>query len=194
MFLKKKKYIWLICSIPFWIVVIQAFMLTPFVKKFWNQSISITGYTAAVLLALSLSFSPLHKHFPKSQFFAILNRHKREVGLSAFYYAAIHVIGYFVKDYIKHGAIDWHFLLHPVLIPGEIALIILMLLAITSYDYWIRRMSWHRWKTLHRSVYIAEAAVFLHMGLQFGVVSIWGCLIFIPLLICQRLRLHHSTH
>ena len=80
MFLKKKKYIWLICSIPFWIVVIQAFMLTPFVKKFWSQSISITGYSAAVLLALSLSFSPLHKHFPKSQFFAILNRHKRGFG------------------------------------------------------------------------------------------------------------------
>ncbi len=194
MFLKKKKFIWFICSIPFWFVIAEAFLLNPTSKKFWSNSISITGYTAAVLLALSLSFSPLHKHLPKSQFFAILNRHKREIGLSAFYYAAFHVIGYFVKDYIKNGAIDWHFMLHPVLIPGEVALIILLLLAITSYDYWIKKLSWQRWKSLHRTVYIAEAAVFLHMGLQFGIVSIWGCLIFISLFICQRLRLNKNPN
>ncbi|HEY5235556.1 MAG TPA: ferric reductase-like transmembrane domain-containing protein, partial [Rhabdochlamydiaceae bacterium] len=138
--------------------------------------------------------SPMHKHLPTSQFFAILNRHKREIGLSAFFYAAIHVLSYFVKDTIKKGSIEWIYLLHPVILPGELAFIILSMLALTSFNYWVKKLTWQRWKSLHRTVYIAEAAVFLHMGLQFGIVSIWGCLIFIPLLICQRLRLHNNPN
>jgi methionine sulfoxide reductase heme-binding subunit len=189
MFFKKKRNIWILCSLPWVLVAIQIFRFGLDSKEFWKWSVAITGYSAAVLLAISLALSPLHKHLPSSQFFAILNRHKREIGLSAFFYAAFHVLSYFVKEYIKNGTIDWFYLLHPVLLPGETALIILSLLALTSYDYWIKRLTWRRWKSLHRTVYIAEAAVFLHMGLQFGVVSIWGCLIFIPLFVCQRLRL-----
>lgn len=192
MFLKQKKIIWILCSIPFWFTVVQLFTLNPETKKFWSSTIAISGYSAAALLAISLALSPLHKHLPTAQFFGILNRRKKEIGLSSFFYAAIHVLSYFVKDTIKKGSIEWIYMIHPVIIPGEIAFVILSLLALTSFNYWVKKLTWQRWKSLHRTVYVAEAAVFLHMGLQFGIVSIWGCLIFIPLFVCQRLRLHHS--
>jgi DMSO/TMAO reductase YedYZ heme-binding membrane subunit len=167
MFLKQKKTIWILCSIPFWFTVVQLFTLNPATKKFWSSTIAISGYSAAALLAISLALSPLHKHLPTSQFFAILN---------------------------KKGSIEWIYLIHPVIILGEIAFIILSLLALTSFNYWVKKLTWQRWKSLHRTVYIAEAAVFLHMGLQFGIVSIWGCLIFIPLFVCQRLRLNNNPN
>lgn len=194
MLLKQKKIIWIFCSIPLWFTVVQLFTLNPATKTFWSSTLAISGYSAAALLAISLALSPMHKHLPTSPFFGILNRHKREIGLSAFFYAAMHVFSYFMKGLIKKGTIEWIYLIHPVIIPGEIAFIILSLLALTSFNYWIKKLTWQRWKSLHRTVYIAEAAVFLHMGLQFGIVSIWGCLIFIPLFVCQRLRLNNNSN
>jgi sulfoxide reductase heme-binding subunit YedZ len=186
---KKKAFVWLLCTIPSWFIIFQAFHA----KKFWSKSIVISGYTAAALLAISLVVAPLHKNFPSIRLFNFLNRRKREIGLSVFFYAVFHVIAFFVKENIKTGQLPWIYFLHPVIIPGLIALFIFLLLTLTSSDYSIKKMTHPKWKSLHRTVYIAEGCVFLHMVLQFGTVSIWGCLIFIPLFIIQRLRLQKQN-
>lgn len=182
-----KKLIWIFCSIPFWILAIQALYLEP--SLFWKKSLVFCGYTAASLLALCLSVAPMHKHLPQSRLLTVLNQRKREIGLSAFFYALIHAFSYFMKKYITSSQLPWNNLLHPIILPGLLALTILLILALTSFNFWIKKLTWKRWKALHRTVYIAEAAVFLHMLLQGGTVAIWGSLIFIPLFICQRLRL-----
>lgn len=189
-----KKVIWIVCSIPFWILAVQALHLGPETALFWKQSLVVCGYTAAGLLAITLCVAPMHKHLPQSRLFTVLNRYKREIGLSAFFYAVIHASSYFMKKYVASGQLPWSNLLHPVILPGLLALAILLILALTSFNYWVKKLTWKRWKTLHRTVYIAEAAVFLHMVLQGGIVAVWGCLIFIPLFICQRLRLNRSKN
>src|SRR5204862_1133801 len=48
------------------------------------------GFTASVLLAVVLSFTPLRVLFPKWGITQALNRHRRLVGVSAFAYGAVH--------------------------------------------------------------------------------------------------------
>ncbi len=188
MILKRKSIIWLLCSIPLWITAARVFPFSPHSAKFWSRALGVCGYSAAVLLAICLIVSPLHKSFPSIQVFSHLNRRKKELGLSAFFYAFLHASSFFIKKNISKGSLPWEYLLHPVIIPGLIALIILLVLALTSDDYWIKKLTWKKWKSIHRTVYLAQAAVFLHMAFQGGKVLVWGCLIFIPLFIFQRLR------
>lgn len=184
-FLKKKSVVWALCSLPLGVIVAKAFSVT----NFWKQTITITGYTAAVMLAICLALAPLQKNFPRVQIFNFLNRRKRQIGLSVFFYALFHAIAYFMERYYSQGAFPWIYLLHPVNIPGVIALIILFVMSSMSNDYSIKRLGYARWKFWQKWVYIAEGCVFLHMAFQFGSIFLWGCLIFIPLLIIQRLRI-----
>lgn len=185
--LQKKKTIWLICSLPLIPLLALPFFFSPKETQFWGWCHAISGYTAVSLLVLTLSFAPLSKYFSSVKLFSILNRHKREVGLACFYYVLIHVLSYFVKKIIRSGAFPWKLLLHPVIVTGEIALLILLLLALTSNKWSMRTLKWHRWKTLHRFVYLAEASVFVHMALRGKVVLLWALALFVPLLIVQLL-------
>ncbi len=125
--------------------------------------------------------------------FSILNRHKREVGLACFYYVLIHVLSYVVKKIIRSGTFPWKILLHPVILSGQAALLILFLLAVTSNRWSMRTLKWHRWKTLHRFIYLAEAAVFLHMVLLGKIVLFWALGLFIPLIVIQLLWFPRRT-
>ena len=183
--LKKKSVIWALCSVPMGVIVAKAFYVT----EFWKQTIAISGYTAAVLLAICLVLAPLQKKFPRVQLFNFLNRRKRQIGLSVFFYALFHAFAYFMERYYSQGAFPWIYLLHPVNIPGVIALIILLVMALMSNDFSIKRLGYARWKYWQKTVYLVEGCVFLHMAFQFGSIFLWGCLIFIPLLFIQRLRL-----
>jgi sulfoxide reductase heme-binding subunit YedZ len=49
------------------------------------------GFIACVLLAVVLTFTPLRVLFPKSSLVQALNRHRRLVGVSAFFYALLHL-------------------------------------------------------------------------------------------------------
>ena len=62
---------------------------------------------------------------------------------------------------------------------GFIALVILLIMAATSHDFWLTRLSPPIWKTLHMSVYFAYAALIGHVALgtaQFdkGMGLIWA--------------------
>lgn len=184
----KKQTVWLICSLPLLIALCQLFWLVPTEYKFWSRSLTIFGFSAVALLALTLSFAPLSKHFPKVRLFFILNAHKRETGLSCFYYAVLHVFSYFLKKILKTGTFPWEALLHPFIIAGETALFILVPLALTSNDWSIRAFGWRGWKSIHRWIYVAEAAVFIHLLLQGGIIRILAIAIFIPVLAIQVLR------
>ena len=48
---------------------------------------------------------------------------------------------------------------------GIAALVILLVLAFTSHDFWLSFLSPPVWKTLHMGIYFAYAAVVLHIGL-----------------------------
>lgn len=126
-----------------------------------NPILEIThrsGKTALTLLLLSLSITPLRQLLKWNQ----VNKLRRPLGLYAAFYAGIHFTIYVALDY----AFQWRALLansltNKFILLGTTAGIILLLLSITSLNFFLKRMG-RRWKQLHRLVYAAGILAALH--------------------------------
>jgi sulfoxide reductase heme-binding subunit YedZ len=91
-----------------------------------------------------------------------LMRLRRMLGLFAFTYLLLHFLAWLVID----RALDVAGILpdiakRPYITVGFTALVLLIPLAITSTDRWMRRLG-RRWHTLHRLVYVAALLGCLH--------------------------------
>jgi sulfoxide reductase heme-binding subunit YedZ len=117
-----------------------------------------TGRTALTLLILSLSCTPLHSLFGWRE----ILRHRRTLGLYAFMYAAIHLSIFVFLDYgANFGLILADVWKRPFIIIGAITFLVLLSLAITSFDVtkvWLGK----NWKRLHRLVFLAAGLDILH--------------------------------
>ncbi len=117
-----------------------------------------TGRHAITLLVLSLLCTPMNTIFKWSE---PLKR-RRALGLYAFMYATIHVIIFADLDY----GLAWSRLIQeviekPRLLVGFLAFLIMIPLAITSFDIWKKRLG-KNWKRLHQFVYLIAPLAFLH--------------------------------
>jgi sulfoxide reductase heme-binding subunit YedZ len=117
-----------------------------------------TGRTALTLVLLSLSCTPLHTLFGWRD----ILRHSRTLGLYAFMVAAIHLSIFLILDYgLNFAQILVDAAIKPFIIVGAAAFLILLLMALTSFDtskVWLGR----NWKRLHRLIYLAAALAILH--------------------------------
>ena len=117
-----------------------------------------TGHHAIILLVLSLMCTPINTIFRWSE---PLKR-RRALGLYAFLYATIHVIIFADLDYgLKWSTLIQEVIEKPRLLVGLIAFILLIPLAITSFDIWKKRLG-KNWKRLHRVVYLIGPLAVLH--------------------------------
>jgi len=121
--------------------------------------VSRTGRTALVLLLASLACAP---SYALTGWTALL-RFRRTLGLYASLYAGGHALAYVGLDY----GLDWDLLLEALqkqrhILPGALALVLLLTLSLTSTDYWRTRLG-RRWKKLHRLVYLAGALAMAHV-------------------------------
>lgn len=121
-----------------------------------------TGWWAILHLVLTLAVTPVRRltgwHW--------LVRYRRQLGLGAFVYASLHLGVYAFLDLgldLSHLVED--VLERPFMTIGFAAWLILLVLAVTSTNGWIRRLG-RRWTTLHRLVYVAAGLVSLHF--------VWG--------------------
>lgn len=117
-----------------------------------------TGRAAITLLFLSLSATPLHSLFGWKE---PLQR-RRALGLYAFMYATIHVVIFADLDY----GLAWSLILEtvfqkPYILVGATAFLLLIPLAVTSFDIWKVRLR-KNWKRLHQMVYFIAPLVVLH--------------------------------
>ena len=117
-----------------------------------------TGRHAITLLVLSLACTPLNTIFKWPE----LLKRRRALGLYTFMYVTIHVLIYVHLDY----GLAWSFIVQdvlekPRLIVGFIATVMLIPLAITSFDIWKKRLK-KNWKRLHQTVYVIAPIVVLH--------------------------------
>jgi len=117
-----------------------------------------TGRHAITLLVLMLLCTPVYTIFKWSE---PLKR-RRALGLYTFMYATIHVVIFADLDY----GLAWSRLIQevvekPRLIVGLIAFVLLVPLAVTSFDIWKIRLG-KNWKRLHRIVYLIGPLVVLH--------------------------------
>ncbi len=116
-----------------------------------------TGYTALVFLALSLACTPLAFLGWKE-----LTQRRKALGNYAFLYAAIHVTVFVAVDYgFNLEAILRDVGTKQYIIIGATAFLLLVPLAATSFNYWMKRLG-KNWKRLHRLVYLIAPLVVLH--------------------------------
>lgn len=117
-----------------------------------------TGDWALRLLLLSLAMTPLRRLF--SQPWPI--RFRRMIGLYALFYASLHLGVYLVLDLQGY----WPQILEdivrrPYMTVGFAAWLLLLPLALTSTQGWMRRLG-RRWSQLHRLVYAIGVLAVLH--------------------------------
>ena len=117
-----------------------------------------TGWWALSLLLASLAVTPLRRLTGWNSLIKL----RRPIGLFAFFYACLHVLTYFGLDqgfafgYIAEDVVE-----RPYITVGFTAWVLLIPLAITSTQGWIRRLG-KRWQRLHRLVYAAAVLGVLH--------------------------------
>ncbi len=137
----------------------------------------VYGIISLVLLYISLLPGPLYENFPALSGKAILTRARRATGVGAFYYGLLHsLVSFFgqLGGFSGLGFLGKNYLTAVIL--GLIGLIILTLMALTSFDYWVRRLG-KQWKLLHRIVYVAGWLILFHtflIGTHFITLSSWA--------------------
>jgi sulfoxide reductase heme-binding subunit YedZ len=144
------------------------------------------GFVACILLAIVLSLTPLRVLFPRSRLAQALNRHRRLIGVGTFFYALIHLC----FQVLHEGGWPTFFtdIRKPFLLCGLLTFAILLILAVTSFNFVVRWMGGRRWKNVHRLVYLAVPLAAYHQALArklFPVQVLW---IFVPLAALEAAR------
>jgi sulfoxide reductase heme-binding subunit YedZ len=119
----------------------------------------VTGDTVLTCLMLTLAITPLRRLTGWNEIIRV----RRLIGLTAFWYACLHLTTYLVFDQsLSVSEIMADIEKHPWVLLGFTAFLCLVPLAITSTNGWVRRLGGKRWQRLHRLVYVAATAGVLH--------------------------------
>ncbi len=110
-------------------------------------------------LCLTLAVTPLRVQLGWPE----LLRFRRLLGLLTFGYASLHLMGYAWFDM----GLDWADIVRdipkrPFVLVGALALLLMTLMALTSWNGAIRRLGARRWQSLHRSIYAVAVLAILH--------------------------------
>ena len=118
-----------------------------------------TGLWTLRFLALTLAVTPLRR----ISGIGILAKYRRMLGLFTFFYATVHLSLWFGVDWFFDWPAMWHEIVkHKYILIGMATFIILLPLAITSTNGWVRRLGGKRWAKLHRLVYVAAITGTVH--------------------------------
>lgn len=128
-------------------------------EKLLHQSGEIGIWTLGTVLSLT----PLRVLFPDSRVVSALNRHRRAIGVSACIYGLLH----FCFHVLYEGGLDGLVtsLTKPFIWLGAAGLIILVVLALTSNTWSVRKLGMRNWKRLHRLAYVAGAVLIYHQAI-----------------------------
>jgi sulfoxide reductase heme-binding subunit YedZ len=141
------------------------------------------GTLAIVLLHVVLAIGPLARLWPRTTF---LLANRRHLGVATFLVAGLHAFvvygfygGFGVENPVlavlvrPDGSVGFEFV-------GFLALLVLLVMAATSHDFWLALLGHGVWKAMHMAVYVAYALVVAHV--VFGVLRSEKSLVF-PLLL-----------
>jgi len=88
---------------------------------------------------------------------------RRMLGLFAFFYGTLHFLTYFILDHsLRFDGLWEDIVLRPYITAGFTAFVLMIPLAVTSTQGWIRRMGGRKWNLLHRLVYASAVLGVLH--------------------------------
>jgi sulfoxide reductase heme-binding subunit YedZ len=118
-----------------------------------------TGVMTLTFILITLSITPLRKIFGWNP----LIKYRRMLGLYAFFYALIHLITYSIFDKsldVRAIAADvWQ---RPFIAVGMLAFTMLVPLAVTSTNGWVKRLGGKNWGRLHKLSYAIAVLGVIH--------------------------------
>ena len=159
--------------------------------------IRATGDWALRFMCAVLAVTPLRRLTG----WVALARFRRMLGLCAFFYALVHLLAYAVFDMgLEVSDILRDIAKRPFILVGTLTWLLLLPLAITSFNRAIRWLGASRWQQLHRLVYLAAVTMLLHFlwmragKNDFAEVYIYTAAV--ALLLGERVwhRLHHASN
>jgi methionine sulfoxide reductase heme-binding subunit len=117
-----------------------------------------TGLLALIFLLLSLAITPIRKIFGLQY----LIRFRRMLGLYAFFYVCLHLLTYVWFDkFFNVGEIVGDILKRPFITVGMISFLLMLPLAVTSTNRWIKRLG-KGWSRLHKLSYLIAIGGVVH--------------------------------
>jgi sulfoxide reductase heme-binding subunit YedZ len=117
------------------------------------------GFWTLFFLLASLAASPMKTLFG----WTFQMRVRRMAGLFAFFYASMHFATYLALDQaFDLGDIGRDIVKRKFITVGFSALLLLVPLAVTSTDGWVKRLGFQRWKRIHRLAYAAAVLGVVH--------------------------------
>ncbi|QAA92804.1 protein-methionine-sulfoxide reductase heme-binding subunit MsrQ [Pollutimonas thiosulfatoxidans] len=155
-----KPLVFLLCLYPllrwFWLGFSDGLSANP--AEFLIRS---SGIWALVALGATLAITPVRRALDQPA----LVRLRRMLGLFAFFYTVLHLLGWAYWERGWSLASMWDDVVQRTFITiGMVAFVPMVALAFTSTRGWIRRLG-RRWTTLHRSVYAIAALSVWHFWL-----------------------------
>lgn len=118
-----------------------------------------TGEWGLRFLLITLALTPLRLLTNQTEFI----RHRRMLGLFAFFYASLHLFVWltFLLQF-RWADIAEEIVERPYITIGFASYVILLVLAATSPKAMVRKLG-RNWKRLHRSVYLAGILAIIHL-------------------------------
>ncbi len=121
--------------------------------------IRTTGDWALRFMCLVLAVTPLRVGLKLPP----LARFRRMLGLFAFFHAVVHLLAYALFDMgLDVSDILRDIAKRPFILVGTLTLLLIVPLALTSFNRAIRWLGAARWQKLHRLVYLAALTMLLH--------------------------------
>ena len=154
-------WLWVLLSLPA-LGIISGLMSATTPDDF-KHSLHVSGEFAARLMIISMIATPLTMLLKGWRGPRWLKKYRRYIGVAAFCYATLHLIGYVLKAGSLDKIIDQLPKLH--IWTGWIAFLIFLPLAATSFDAAIRALG-PRWKSVQRWVYMAAVLTLVHWASQ----------------------------
>ena len=115
------------------------------------------GWWALMFLTLTLTATPMMRVF-KSR---IIMQHRRTLGLWTLFYSLVHLSFYLLFLLPSLAGLWEDILKRPYITVGFAALLILIVLGVTSTKKWQKRLK-RKWITLHQTVYLASILIVIH--------------------------------
>jgi methionine sulfoxide reductase heme-binding subunit len=154
---------WALCLAPL-AYLIYSLSLDPGANPIETVT-NFTGIWTLRLIMITLAITPLRWLTGINQ----LVNYRRLVGLFAFFYGTLHFIVYFVTTFFIEGFSNFDasglaadLTTRPYIIAGFTAFVLMIPLALTSTNGWIRRLGGRNWNRLHKLIYITAIAAVLH--------------------------------
>jgi sulfoxide reductase heme-binding subunit YedZ len=158
--------------LPFKAAVLVALLVPGVLYGYWlaagmlgarpiTEAIHGTGLWAVRYFMISLAITP----FARALDWPSLLLVRRNVGVAAACYAVVHLCLYVVDENFKPLTVISEIALRFYLTIGFITLLVLLALAITSTDGWVKKLG-RNWKRLHRLAYPFGAVALLHYYIQ----------------------------